>query len=160
MTEKFQLTSQNQKLFAEILKRYPNKRAAMLPTLHLVHQQQGYISQEAEEFVSQSLEVPIVDVREVTTFYTLYFKRPMGRHHIRLCMSISCWIRGADQIKAYMQEKLGVQDGQITEDGRVSWEAVPDCLGACEYAPMLQLDGYYQHELTPERVDEILEELA
>ncbi|HLV00284.1 MAG TPA: NAD(P)H-dependent oxidoreductase subunit E [Acidobacteriota bacterium] len=153
----FQFTEENEKKFADILSRYPNKRAAMLPTLHLAQEQNGFISEEIEAFVAQRLEVPIVDVREVLSFYTLYFRKPMGRHHIRLCMSIACWIRNCDEIKAYLEQKLGVPSGSVTEDGNYSWEAVPDCLGACELAPMLQFDKYFEGNLTREKIDELLD---
>ena len=157
MSSPFEFTSENQERFQQILARYPNKRAAMLPTLHLAHEQQGYITPEVEEVVAELLEVPLVDVHEVLTFYTLYFRQPMGRHHLRLCMSISCWLRGSDRIKEHLNNKMGVESGAITEDGSFSWESVPDCLGACEMAPMMQVDEDYHGPLTPERVDQILE---
>jgi len=156
----FEFTSENQERFQQILARYPNKRAAMLPTLHLAHEQQGHITTEVEEVVAELLEVPLVDVHEVLTFYTLYFQKPMGRHHLRLCMSISCWLRGSDRIKDHLRSTMGVESGAISEDGAFSWEAVPDCLGACEMAPMMQVDEDYHGPLTPERVDHILEATA
>jgi NADH-quinone oxidoreductase subunit E len=157
MSTSFQFTSDNQKRFAQILKRYPNKRAAMLPTLHLAQEQNGFISPEIEEYVASCLEVPVVDVREVTSFYTLYFRKPMGRHHIRVCGSLSCFIRGSDRISAHLREQLSVEPGEVTPDGEFSWEEVPDCLGACEQAPMMQVDGYFEGPLTPDRVDEVLQ---
>lgn len=156
MSSGFQFTAENQKKFQEILSRYPNKRAAMLPTLHLAQEQLGYISPEVEKHVAGLLEVPEVDVHEVLTFYSLFFRRPMGRHHIRLCMSIACWVRGCNEIRDYLQEKLGVEPEQVTPDGKFSWEAVPDCLGACELAPMMQFNRYFEGNLTREKIDEIL----
>ena len=158
MSTPFEFSPQNLERFQEVLRRYPRKRAAMLPTLHLAHQQLGLITPEVEQYVAQLLEVPLVDVREVLTFYTLFFRRPMGRHHARLCMSISCWIRGASHIKDYLARTLGVPSGEVTEDGSLSWEAVPDCLGACELAPMMQLDKDYHGNLTPEGIERILAE--
>ena len=160
MSATFEFTPENLEQFKEILRRYPKKRAAMLPTLHLAHQQQGLITGEVELYVARILEVPVVDVREILTFYTLFFRRPMGRHHIRLCMSISCWIRGANQIKDFLTRHLGVDSGEILEDGSFSWEAVPDCLGACEMAPMIQLDKDYHGNLTPERIVSILNDVS
>jgi len=156
----FEFTPENQQRFEEILSRYPRKRAAMLPTLHLAQQQQGLITGEVELFVARILEVPVVDVREILTFYTLFFRRPMGRHHIRLCMSISCWIRGANQIKDYMTRHMGVESGETMKDGSFSWEAVPDCLGACEMAPMIQLDKDFHGSLTPDKIRHILAEAS
>jgi NADH-quinone oxidoreductase subunit E len=159
MTSSFEFTAENQAKIGEIVKRYPQKRAALLPLLHLAHDQQGFISPEVESRVAQILEIPEVDVHEVVTFYTLYFRKPMGRHHIRLCNSISCWVRHSDEIKEYLEQKLGVAPDGITADARFSWEAVPDCLGACEQAPMMQVDGCYHGNLTPEKVDELLDNI-
>ena len=118
MSTIFKFTSENQEKFVHILSLYPEKRAAMLPTLHLAHQQNGYISSEVECYVADLLEISIVEVHEVTTFYTLFFERPMGHHHIRLCKSISCWICKADQIEEYLGNKLGISSGEITENGK------------------------------------------
>jgi len=155
----FQFTPENQKRFKDILSRYPRKRAAMLPTLHLAQEQNGHISPEVEEFVAGQLEVPVVDVREVLSFYTLFFDKEMGRHHIRVCCSLSCWLKGSDEVTAYLREKLGIESGEVTEDGRISWEGVPDCLGACEIAPMMQVDKYFEGDLTREKIDEIVKKL-
>jgi len=156
MSETFEFTVENRQEIDRILSRYPVKRAAMLPTLHLAQQQHGHITSVIEEHVARLLEVPVVDVREVISFYSLFTQKPLGNHHIRLCMSISCWVRGCDQIRDYLQEKLGVAPEHTTSDGNISWEAVPDCLGACELAPMLQLDGYFEGPLQESDVDQIL----
>lgn len=157
MSHSFAFTAENEKQMDQILTRYPRKRAAMLPALHLVQQQDGYVSRDAEKFISELLEVPLVDVREVLSFYSLFFRRPMGKHHIRLCQSISCWIRGCDEIAGILEEKIGVKSGAVSKDGEFSWEAIPDCLGACEMAPMMQIDGYFEGPLTEKKVDQILE---
>lgn len=156
MSETFEFTTENLKKFEAVLKKYPRKRASLLPTLHLAQEQHGYISPEVEEYVAELVGVPVVDVREVVSFYTLYFRKRMGRHHIRVCTSLSCYLRGSDEIKSSVQERLGVEDGCVTSDGEYSWEAVPDCLGACEIAPMMQVDKYFEGNLTPEKVDRIL----
>lgn len=157
MSEAFQFTSENKQQIEQILKRYPQKRAAMLPALHLVQEQEGYISPQAEAFVARLLEVPLVDVREVLSFYSLFFRRPMGKHHIRLCMSISCWVRNCDAMEAHLERSLGVESGGVSQDGEFSWESVPDCLGACEMAPMFQIDGTFEGPLTADKIDDILE---
>lgn len=157
MSTTFEFTPENQKIFETILQKYPRKRAAMLPTLHLAQQQHGCISPEVEEYVAGLLDVPVVDVHEVLTFYSLFTQKPLGKHHIRVCDSLACWVRGSDKVKEHLKEKLGVEDGETTEDGEFSWESVPDCLGACELAPMLQLDGYFEGNLTQEKIDEVIE---
>ncbi|HXK59632.1 MAG TPA: NAD(P)H-dependent oxidoreductase subunit E [Acidobacteriota bacterium] len=153
----FEFTPENQREFEEILTKYPERRAALLPALHLAQLQNGYISPEVEDYIARIMELPIVDVREVVSFYSLYFRRPMGRHHIRVCMSLSCMLRDCKSIRDHLHKRLGVPPGGVTSDGSFSWEAIPDCLGACEIAPMMQLDGEYYGNLTPEKVDEILE---
>jgi len=152
----FEFSPENQEEFQDILRRYPIKRAALLPTLHLAQEQNGYISEAVEAYVAEILEVPPVDVREVLTFYTLLHREAPGRHHIRVCTSLSCWLRGSERISRHLEQCLQVRSGEVAPDGAFSWEVVPDCLGACEIAPMLQLDKDYYGNLTPERVDELL----
>ncbi len=158
MSESFEFTRENLAEFEDILRRYPVKRAALLPTLHLVQEQHGWVPAEAESYVSRLLDVPVVDVREVLTFYSLYHRRQPGRHHIRVCMSLSCWLRGATRLKKHLGEKLGVPSGGVSEGGAFSWEAVADCMGACEIAPMVQLDKDYHGNLSNEDLDRLLEE--
>jgi NADH-quinone oxidoreductase E subunit len=156
MSAAFEFSGENRQRFERILEKYPRKRAAMLPALHLAQEQLGYISPEVEEYVAGLLEVPVIDVREVLSFYSLFFQKPMGRRHIRVCTSLSCWIRGCDEVTAHLREILGIEQGEASEDGSLSWEAVPDCLGACEIAPMMQVDGSFEGNLTRERIDEIV----
>jgi len=156
MSTAFEFTPENKDKFDAILKRYPRKRAALLPALHLAQEQHGHISPEVEAYVAEILEVPVVDVREVVTFYSLFLQKPLGRHHIKVCTSLACWVRGCDGVKEYLREKLGIEDGETSEDGRFSWESVPDCLGACELAPMFQIDGYFEGPLTKEKIDELV----
>jgi NADH-quinone oxidoreductase E subunit len=158
MSVPFELTPDNQQRFEEILKKYPKRRAAMLPTLHLAQEQAGFITPEVEECVAKLLEVPVIDVREVVTFYSLFSQKPMGKHHFRVCTSLSCWVRGCDDVKEYLREKLELEEGQVSADGEYSWDAVPDCLGACELAPMLQLDGYFEGNLTRDKIDALIKD--
>ena len=158
MKHSFEFSPENQQEFQDILKRYPIKRAAFLPTLHLAQEQNGYISEVVEKYVSEILEVPLIDVREILTFYSLLHRRAPGRHHIRVCMSLSCWLRGGERIKEHLEQRLQASPGEVTRDGAYSWEVVPDCLGACEIAPMIQLDKDYYGDLTPEKIEEILKD--
>ena len=157
-TSTFEFTPENLKEFEALLTRYPQPRAALLQVLHLAQEQNGYISEDVEAYVARLMNLPIVDIREVVTFYSLYFQRPMGRHHIRVCMSISCMLGDCAAIREHLRTRLGVAPGGITADRSFSWEAIPDCLGACEMAPMMQLDGEYYGNLTLEKVDRILDE--
>lgn len=159
MSTPIQFSNENEKRFQSIVGRYPDKKAAMLPTLHLIQEQQGYISPEAEEYAASKLEVPVVEVREVISFYSMFSTSPLGRHHIKVCNSLSCWVCNSSGLTEHLKKRLGVDPGKTTEDGEISWEVVPDCLGACELAPMIQVDGINHGPLTPEKLDLLLSEI-
>ena len=137
---------------------YPDKRGALLPVLHLAQDTFGYVSLEVEEYVAGLFELSPAHVHEVVTFYTLYFQQPKGRHVVAVCHNLSCHLLGAKGIIEHLTQKLGVEVGETTPDGRVTLLSV-ECLCACEMAPMMQVDDRYEGHLTPERVDGILEGL-
>jgi len=138
---------------------YPDKRGALLPVLHMAQDTFGYISLPAEEYVASLFDLSPAHVHEVVTFYTLYFREPKGRHVVSVCHNLSCHLAGAPEILAHVKRRLGIDAGATTEDGRVTLQAV-ECLCACEAAPMMQVDDRYELNLTPEKVDRILEGLA
>jgi NADH-quinone oxidoreductase subunit E len=138
---------------------YPDKRAALLPVLRLVQERFGYISLEAEEYVGSLFDLSPAHVHEVVTFYTLFFTRPVGRHILSVCHNLSCHLLGAQDVLAYLKERLGIDAGETTKDGKVTLLAV-ECLCACEMAPMMQADDRYEGPLTREKLDRILEELS
>ena len=134
---------------------YPDRRAALLPTLHLAQEAFGYISPAVEVYVATLFELPPAHVHEVVTFYTLFFTQPMGRHVVSVCQNLSCALLGAEDVITYLQERLGIEAGETTPDGRVTLLRV-ECLCACETAPMLQVDEEYVGALTPETIDTVL----
>ncbi len=138
---------------------YPDKRGALLPVLHLAQDTFGYISLEVQEYVGRLFDLTPAHVHEVVTFYTLFFQRPKGRHIVSVCHNLSCHLMGAKTIIDHVKEKLGVEVGETTADGRVTFLTV-ECLCACEQAPMMQVDDRYEGLLTPEKVDTILERLS
>ncbi|MFQ5830430.1 MAG: NADH-quinone oxidoreductase subunit NuoE [Candidatus Methylomirabilia bacterium] len=138
---------------------YPDKRAALLPALHLAQERFGYISLEVEEYVAGLFGLSPAHVHEVVTFYTLFFREPKGRHVISVCHNLSCHLLGARDVLAYLKERLGVDVGETTKDGRVALLGV-ECLCACEMAPMMQVDDRYEGFLTREKIDGILEALG
>jgi NADH-quinone oxidoreductase subunit E len=138
---------------------YPDKRGALLPVLHMAQDTFGYVSLEAEEYVAGLFDLSPAHVHEVVTFYTLYFREPKGRHVVAVCHNLSCHLAGAREILAHVKRRLGIEAGETTEDGRVTLQAV-ECLCACEAAPMMQVDDRYELNLTPEKVDRILESLS
>ena len=137
---------------------YPDARGALLPVLHMAQDTFGYISLETEVYVAGLFDLSPAHVHEVVTFYTLYFQRPKGRHVVAVCHNLSCYLAGSRDILAHLQRRLGIEAGETTDDGRVTLQSV-ECLCACEAAPMAQVDDRYELDLTPEKVDRILEGL-
>jgi NADH-quinone oxidoreductase subunit E len=137
---------------------YPDKRGALLPVLHMAQDTFGHISLETEEYVAGLFGLSPAHVHEVVTFYTLYFQAPKGRHVVAVCHNLSCHLAGAPGILAHVKGRLGIEVGDTTEDGRVTLQSV-ECLCACEAAPMMQVDDRYELNLTPAKVDAILEGL-
>ncbi|MBI4124991.1 MAG: NADH-quinone oxidoreductase subunit NuoE [Deltaproteobacteria bacterium] len=154
----FTFTPENKKKFDEYVKRYPQKRAALLPALWLAQEQNGWISGEVMEYLAGLLEVTPAFVYETVTFYTMYNKKPIGKHHIQVCNSVCCWLRGSEQTVDYLKRKLGVNVGESTADGRFHLSTV-ECLGSCGSAPMMQIDNDYFENLDEEKIDQILNEL-
>lgn len=154
----FTLTAENKKKVEELLKRYPVKKAALLPILWVVQDQEGYISKEAMQVVAAIVEVTPAHVYEVVTFYTMYRQTPPPKYHIQVCRNISCWLRGSNDILAHLKKRLGIEMGQSTKDGKFSLSTV-ECLAACGTAPSMQINKDYYENLSIERIDQILEEL-
>ena len=142
----------------KILKRYPTKQAALLPVLWVAQETWGWISLQTEEYVAGLFELSPAHVHEVVTFYTLFFQQPKGRHVVALCHNLSCYLAGAKELLAHVKSQLGVEPGETTPDGRITLQSV-ECLCACEAAPMAQVDERYELNLTPEKMDRILERL-
>jgi NADH-quinone oxidoreductase subunit E len=138
---------------------YPDRRGALLPVLHLAQDTFGHVSLEVEEYVAGLFELAPAHVHEVVTFYTMFFQRPKGRHVVSVCHNLTCHLMGAKGIIQHLVERLGVEVGGTTSDGRITLVTV-ECLCACEQAPMMQVDDRYEGVLTPEKVDRILEGLA
>ena len=154
----FKFTSENKKKFEDYLKRYPTKKAAMLPALWLVQEQEGWVSPAAMECVAGLLEVAPAAVYEVVTFYTMFNLKPIGRHHIQVCNSVCCCLRSSEATVQYIEKKLEIKRGESTPDGRFHLSAV-ECLGSCGTAPMMQVGNDYHENLDEKKIDKILESL-
>jgi NADH-quinone oxidoreductase subunit E len=137
---------------------YPDRRGALLPVLHMAQDTFGWISLETEAYVAGLFDLSPAHVHEVVTFYTLYFQRPKGRHVVALCHNLSCTLAGSKDILGHVKQRLGIEVGETTDDGRITLQSV-ECLCACEGAPMAQIDDRYELDLTPNKVDRILAEL-
>jgi NADH-quinone oxidoreductase subunit E len=142
----------------EIVGRYPQPKAAMLPVLWEVQKAEGWVSSEAEAWVAHRLGVSPAHVHGCVTFYTMYKQRPMGKYHIQLCTTLSCMLRGSDELYEHLQNKLGIHEGETTPDGKFSLVRV-ECLGSCGTAPMFQLNDDYHEDLTLDKVDQLLDGL-
>lgn len=141
-----------------IVARYETKRASILEILRLLMEHYGHITLEMEEAVAQYLEIAPIDVREVMTFYTLFYTRPKAKTRFHVCRNLSCALLGSNAILRHLEEKLKIKPGEMTPDGQFSLHTV-ECLGACELAPMMQLnDSEYVGFLTQEKMDAILAE--
>lgn len=141
----------------EILARYDQKPAAMLPLLHLVQEQFGLISPEAESWVGEQTGVAVSHVHEVVTFYSMFRTQGIGRCHLQVCTNLPCVLRGAESVLAYLKERLGIDVGQTTPDGQFTLSSV-ECLCACEIAPMAQVNDRYVGPLDRAAVDRLLAE--
>ena len=138
--------------------KYPaaQKKAAVMAALTIAQRENGWLTEETLDYVAHRLEIPAIRVAEVATFYSMYELKPVGRHKIGLCTNISCMLRGSDDIKKHIEDKLGIAPGQTTSDGKFTLKEV-ECLASCCGAPMMQIDDDYHENLTPDRVDEILD---
>ncbi len=155
----FSLSAENAKRVEELVRRYPKKEAALLPVLHLVQREKGFISPEAEEWAAATLGIPPLQVREVLSFYTLLRRKPAGRYVIQVCRNVSCFLAGSADVEKYLEARLGVRAGETTADGKFTLETV-ECLGNCDHAPCLMVNDDDYGPVTRDAVEGILKRLA
>ncbi len=145
---------------SEIIARYPQgkQKSALLPVLHMAQDEfGGWLSADTMDYVAGLLQLEPIEVYEVATFYSMYNLKPVGRYLFEVCQTGPCMLNGSDNIIEYIGKKLGIKPGETTVDGLFTLKTV-ECLGACGYAPMMQLGKHYREHLTPEKVDAIIEE--
>lgn len=138
--------------------RYPSRLAALLPALHLVQREHGHISADAEHDVAEALRVPATRVREVVTFYTMFYAEPTGRHVVKICRNLPCQLRGAEKIMAHAERRLGIHAGETTADGRITLEH-EECLASCGTGPMLWCNDTLLENIDEAKLDTFLQEL-
>lgn len=161
-TEKIELSTHTREVIDEWVAMYPpdQKQSAVLSALREVqHENNGYLTLPLMDAVAEYLEMPNIAVYEVATFYSMLETKPVGRHSISVCTNISCMLRGADDIVEHIEKKYGIKSGESTEDGRIYLKQEEECLAACCGAPMMMVNHKYYENLTPEKVDRILEDL-
>ena len=146
------------KKFEQTVSRYPKKEAAMLPVLYLAQEEFGHLSHEAIAYIAKLMDQPPARVHGVVSFYTMFNVKPIGRYHIQVCRTLSCALRGAENVTGWIKKTLGIEVGQTTADGRFSLSEV-ECLASCGTAPMMQINDDYYENLTEEKIAEILQSL-
>ena len=141
--------------------KYPpeRSRSALIPLLMLVQRERGWIDNPGVNFLAKFLDLEVTDVWETATFYSMFNLHPVGRHHIQICKTLSCKIMGAGKVTEHCSQKLGIKVGETTADGRFTLSEV-ECLGSCGTAPMFQINFDYHENLTPEKIDQILDKLS
>ena len=157
----FIFSDKNLKIANDILKKYPtkNKKSAVMPLLYLAQKQnENWIPLEAMKYIGKFLSIPYINVYEVATFYTMYNLAPVGKYFIQVCTTSPCLIRGSNKIIKACKEKISQNQNEISKNGKCSWVEV-ECLGACVYAPMMQINQDYYEDLDEKKTKEILDSL-
>ncbi|HEV8375733.1 MAG TPA: NADH-quinone oxidoreductase subunit NuoE [Candidatus Polarisedimenticolia bacterium] len=140
------------------IKEYPRPRSALLAVLHLIQAERGYVAKEDQEWVAQRMQLPSAEVAGVVSFYTMFRTAPPGRHHLQVCRTLSCQLRGCRELLQHIRAKLGIAEGGVTPDGRFSLVTV-ECLGSCGTAPMMQVNDDYHENLTRDGLDALLDSM-
>ncbi len=150
------LTPDELALFDHGLSLEENPRSACVAAMKFIQDRRGWVNDEAMAWLSKKLDVNLSDLESVATFYSLVFRKPVGKHVILMCDSVSCWIMGCESVRDHLRRRLGIDLGQTTPDQRFTWLTIP-CLGACDMAPAMMVDEILCGPLTPELIDKILD---
>jgi NADH-quinone oxidoreductase E subunit len=137
---------------------FPTEQALLLPLLHAIQEKEGWVSEAAMGEASHFLHLPLAKVKEVATFYTMYLKKPVGKHHVQVCTNIACFLRGSDDLLACIEKRLGIHCGETTKDGKFTLSEV-ECLAACGTAPVIQINHDYHENLSEASCLDLLEKL-
>ncbi|HLZ21743.1 MAG TPA: NADH-quinone oxidoreductase subunit NuoE [Ktedonobacterales bacterium] len=138
--------------------RFPERRSGMLPCLHLAQEAEGYVTPEGIQAVAEVIGCKVDEVESIVTFYAMYFTKPVGKHVIKVCTSISCYLRGCDDLMAHLEQRLGIKRGETTPDGQFTLLPI-ECLAACGMAPVLQVNSEFVENVTMEHADALIERL-
>jgi NADH-quinone oxidoreductase E subunit len=151
----FQFDAERDAMFERLVVRYPTRDSMILPSLWLVQEQEGWVCQEAIAYIADRIGTFASKVYEAATFYTMYHLRPMGKNHICICRTLSCWLRGKQDIVDYLRTEIGIAPGQISDDGSYSLEEV-ECLGHCGTAPVVQINGLFYENMDVDKLKGLL----
>ena len=147
-----------EKRFARMLASYPVKRSALVPMLMYAQDEVGSLTDEVIEEIASRLEITVLQVNEVIGYYSMMHKKPLGKYHVQVCTNISCMLRGGFKVWDHAQKTLGIKNKQVDADGRFSLEEV-ECIGSCCWAPAIQVNYDYHHNVTPESFDRIINDI-
>ena len=151
----FQFDKERDAEFERLVKRYQTRESMILPALWLTQEQEGWISAEAIGYIADRIGTFASQVYECATFYTMYNLHPMGKNHICICRTLSCWLRGKQEIVDYLKNELGLTPGHVSEDGKYSLEEV-ECLGHCGTAPVVQVNGEFHEDMNVDKLKSLL----
>ncbi len=154
-SESLQFSAAAKQRIATLVGRYPERRAALIPTLYVAQEEFGWLSRDAMRLVAAELDLPESWVFSTATFYTMLRKSPVGAWHLQICTNVSCYLRGSDTLMQIARETLGIEPGETTADGKFTLQAV-ECLAACGNAPALQVNKKDHFDVTPEALRELL----
>jgi NADH-quinone oxidoreductase E subunit len=152
------ISEQAKQRMRDLAGRYPVARSAVMPSLYIAQQEEGYITQEGLQAVADAIGMTVADVESVATFYTMYLQQQPGKKVIKVCNSIACYLRGCDGLVEHLEQRLGIKRGETTSDGNYTLETV-ECLASCSSAPALQVNGQFVENVTLEAADALLDKL-
>src|SRR5438309_11286199 len=152
------ISEQAKQRMRELAAHYPVARSAVMPALYIAQQEEGYITEAALEAVAEAIGLTIDDVESVATFYTMYYQQPPGKKVVKVCTSISCYLRNCDALVTQLEKRLGIKRGETTADGNYTLQTV-ECLASCGTAPVLQVNGDFVENLTLESTDALFDKL-
>ena len=151
------ISEQARKRMRDLAARYPVARSAVMPALYIAQQEEGYITQEALQAVAEAIGMTVDDVESIATFYTMYYQQPPGKKVIKVCTSISCYLRNCDALVSHFEQRLGIKRGETTADGNYTLMTA-ECLASCGTAPVLQVNNEFVENVTLEMADALVDE--
>lgn len=152
------ISEQSKQRMRDLVARYPVASSAVMPALHIVQQTEGYITSEGLQAVAEALNMTVDDVESIATFYTMYYQHPKGKKVIKVCNSISCYLRNCDALVEHLEKRLGIKRGETTPDGNYTLMTA-ECLASCTTAPVLQVNDEFVENVTLEQADALIDEL-
>ena len=156
--KQFDLNRDNLKRINRLIPRYPTKRSCTLPLLHIIQEEQGYLSKPAIEWVAKKLDLPAIQVLEVVTFYPMFRQNPIGKRHVKVCRTLSCALHGSHETCRILQKELNCDLNQTSSDGNFTLEFV-ECIASCGTAPVVHIDETMHHQISPEKAKGLAQRL-